>query len=430
MGDRSLWLDSLKLKNFHKMNCEIHFNGNQTHFVGVNGSGKSSILTAIWAGLKGIAEKNSGGQLPGDRSYFIGPNGKSSDIELILTDTARKVKIKVRNHITAASNQITFEAPDGYPISQSWLNGLLSAAFLSAENFAQLSPREQALLLGIDVSDLDKKLKTQKELFTLLNRDMKNIGTAVEVAPVEKADIKALLVEKEAIDKFNLEQAERAEAITKAEDAREAAKNEVDRLRGLLEAAQVLYMDRTDAVGFLPKPEPRKSTDALMDKIHGTEETNRQAEAYKKFVETTAAIKAKQKELDDNKAKQTEIEAQRVARIAAHKFPFAGLTVDEEGGLLLNGRPIKKPLYSKGELEMIVARLYAAMNPDLKVRFLDDFETLDEENQKKLVENLLAEGFQIVTAEVGTAKKTENTILLRECKVVETYEEPKEQLLL
>ncbi len=426
-------LQSLKLKNFGSfVNFECHFDDQITHLVGVNGSGKTTIgLTAIWACLKGIAERNSGGQLPGERLHFIGGAGKSSDVELTLVDDSRgKAQIKVKNHITASTNSISFEAPKGYPMDDLWLSRLLNVALLSAKNFCSLSGRDQALLLGIDVSDLDKQLKATKEELTGLNRDRKQIGEVVEVPPAERVNLSELLAGKQAIDDFNAKQEERSDAIIDQKD--HIRKNEEDIVRiesELKQAKERLAKAKTD-LEALPRPEPLQSTEAVMASIHGAEENNAKAEAYRRFTEKKAMATAKDAEIAENQAKQFEIQKQRLERITSHKFPFAGLTVDDNGGLLLNGRPITVNTFSKAELELIVARLYSSLNPEFKVRFIDDFESLDEDNQKKLVEDLLAEGYQIITAEPGKRAVKPNTILLKECKVVESYEsEPTRELL-
>ena len=100
-----------------------------------------------------------------------------------------------------------------------------------------------------------------------------------------------------------------------------------------------------------------------------------------------------------------------------------------DGALLLNGRPVKEPHFSRGELELIVAKLYTSMNPTLKTRFIDDFETLDDESQTKLLDTLLAQGFQVITAEVRKTNNKDNTLLLRECKVVTEKSQKKEKLV-
>lgn len=426
-------LKQLKLKNFGSfVNFQCEFNDQVTNLVGVNGSGKTTIgLTAIWACFRGIAERNAGGQLPGERMHFIGGNGKSADIELILVDESRgRAEIMVRNHITAATNAISFDPPKGYPMDERWLSRLLNVALLSAKNFCGLSGRDQALFLGIDVSDLDKQLKAIKDELTGLNRDRKQIGEVVEVPPAERVNVSDLLNQKQSIDDYNTIQRKRADDIVDANDLIREDEEDIARIEAELEEAKVRLAKAQVALNTLPKPEPPQSAEAVMASIHGAEETNRRADAYKAYLQNKAKATAKDAEIAGTQAKQDKIKKERLERITSHKFPFTGLTVDDDGGLLLNGRPINQNTFSKAELELIVARLYSSLNPEFKVRFIDDFESLDEDNQKKLVDDLLAEGYQIITAEPGKKAVKPNTILLKECKVVESYEtEPKRELL-
>jgi DNA repair exonuclease SbcCD ATPase subunit len=201
-------IKKLKLTNFAKFSdIEVVFNDQVTHLVGMNGAGKTTIgLTAIQAGLKGIAEKAKDGQLIGDRFRFIGPNKKSADIFLTIIDEAKgSAEINVHNRITEAGNSISFEAPEGYNIGGNWLNNLLSVAFLSAKNFTQLSTKEQALLLGIDVSSKDKEIAAKKAEITEVNRDIKNIGQLVKIEPAQKVSVSTLLADKKLIDDKNEE---------------------------------------------------------------------------------------------------------------------------------------------------------------------------------------------------------------------------------
>ena len=119
----------------------------------------------------------------------------------------------------------------------------------------------------------------------------------------------------------------------------------------------------------------------------------------------------------ENKKQQKFLKAQRTSYVKkALKVEVPGLEVDENGGLALNGKPIREPYFSKGELEVAVARIYAATNPELKVRFLDDFDVLDDTNQSEIIIELLDAGFQVITAETKREEKGPGIVVLRECK--------------
>lgn len=420
-------IKKLKLRNFAQFSdFECEFDGQITRLVGVNGSGKTTVgLTAIWAGLKGIAEKSKDGQLIGERFRFIGPKKASADIELTLVDEARGAEIVVNNHLTKAGNQITFTAPKGYDIGAGWLNGLLSVAFLSAKNFTQRTGKEQALLLGIDVSEYDARLTAKKDEFTDLNRGFRALGEIEDCTPAERVSLAELIAEKDKADVFNREQDEAARKVEAArvrlvelEDEATRLSQQLSELRGRITKGKDFYAQQ-------PMPKERIDTTPLVEQIGNAEETNRQAERYEAMKKKVTEKESLAKELEANKEQQEEIQGGRLNYIKSFAFGFDGLSVDDDGALLLDERPIREPYFSKGELEVIVATLHAAQNPELKVRFIDDFELLDEEHQTTLVDDLIGKGFQVITAEVGKASDRPNSIVLRECKVVDG-DEPEE----
>ncbi len=409
-------IKKLKLNNFAQFtDFEVEYKDNVTHLVGVNGSGKSTVgLTAIWAGLKGIAENDRGGNLIGERFRFIGSSKPSSDIEITLVDG--DAEIKVKNHITKQSNQITFEAPDNYPITDGWLNELFSAAFLSEKHFTGLSSQQQAILLGIDTSEYDSQIKELKSEYTLVNRDLKNLGEVKEVEKAESVSVSDLIAERDKMQKFNSDQDKKGNEVKRAKDRLADLQEEEKELLRQLEEVRQHISTGNDYLKKLPKPEDQKDLSQINEKIATVEKTNQAASDYKAYVEKKTKRDKLKKELDTNKEKQSLKEKERLGYIQTFDFGFDGLNVDEEGGLMLSGRPIKEPYFSKGEREMIVALLYASLNPKLKVRFIDDFNNLDEDNQKKLLDQLLEKDFQVITAEVKTDNK-DNVVYLRECKI-------------
>ena len=404
-------IKNLKMFNFANFeSIEIEFDGTITHLIGANGAGKTGVLRGIWAGLKGISENDRGGNLIGNRYKFIGPSKPSSDIYVIIVDEENGAEIEVRNHITKQSNQITFTAPDGYPVSEEWLKNLLSAAFLSEKNFTALSPKEQALQLGIDTSEYDQNIKDLKSEFTLINRDIRNMG---KLDPVEKADgvdVADLIMERDAAEEHNDENATRRENIEKVRKG-------IDSLEQQIRELQERVAKGKDLLKTLPAPGEDKPVGKINEKIVNASKINDLAAKYEAYLEKKAKYEKLKKELDDNQKKQEDTKAERLKYIKEFDFGFEGLGVDEDGGLILSDRHLKEPYFSKGEREMIVALLHASRNPELKVRFIDEFGTLDDENQKILLEKLFAEGFQVITMDVRVGGSSERTICLRDGRV-------------
>jgi phage regulator Rha-like protein len=158
-------------------------------------------------------------------------------------------------------------------------------------------------------------------------------------------------------------------------------------------------------------------------------ETNAKAGKWIEYQKKIDNKAAKEKEIEANKTKQDKCKAESVEYIKQFSFPFAGLSTDESGGLILNDRPLNESYFSRGELEIIVAQLHASLNPEFKVRFIDDFDLIDDANQEKILKTLDEKGFQVITAEVRKTKERENTLILRECEIVNEENEGKEKLL-
>lgn len=413
-------IKNLKIKNFAKFSdLEIEFDSNITRLVGVNGSGKSSILLAIWVALKGMAEK--GATVWGERFRFI--NAQSDpDIQLTLIDESKGAEIIVRNELTKKGNEITFRAPDEYPISQEWLNGLLSLSFVSAKNFCQLSGKEQSIILGIDTSIYDQSIKSLKDDFTLLGRELKTLGNPDPVIKTEKVVISELLAEKKVIDDANKVEEAKQKAIDEANKTLSKLKAEKVELQNEMDVLDAKITASNKIIGNLPAALPQKDSSDLTLKISNAEATNEKASTYTTYLTKLQSIEDKKKEIETNKGKQKTAEENKINYIKTFDFGFDGLSVNDDGELLLNDgnsvRPIKEPYFSKGQLEVIVARLYASTNPDLKVRFLDDFNLIDEDNQEKIITELIDAGFQLIISEVAKSSNKENVILLRECQVV------------
>jgi ABC-type oligopeptide transport system ATPase subunit len=408
----------LEMKNFAKFtDFECEFDGKVTHLVGINGAGKTTVgLTAIWAGLKGISENDRGGQLLGERFRFIGSAKKSADIEIVVFDEARQQEVTIRNHITKDANKITVSPVQ----SADWINDLLSVAFLSAKNFTGKTRQEQAILLGIDTGPLDAKITEIKTEGTVLARELKAIGEIGECKEVEVVDFAELVREKTRIEKHNEDQDALSEEIEGRTIAIQEKKEFIAELKAQLKEAIADSKKMQDALDAMPEPELPIPTGEINKRINNAQSTNAAAARYQQWKEDKARRDKAAEALEKCKERLKAARQDRIDYIKTFNFGFDGLTVDEKGGLLLNERPIREPYFSKGELEIIVAKIHAAQNPGLKVRFIDNFEVLDQPNQEKIIKELLDKGFQVITAEIGQSATKANTILLKECKRAET----------
>lgn len=177
-----------------------------------------------------------------------------------------------------------------------------------------------------------------------------------------------------------------------------------------------------EKVYVVERPDDKEMTEIDL-KIFQAGETNKKALLYQQYEQRVKEKEAKEKLLKANKDKQATKEEERLAYIRKFKFPFSNLTVGDDGELLLQGKPIKEPYFSTGEILKVVPILLSTSNPDLKYVFLQDFNLMDEDKQKEIADYLTGKGFQLVVEIVGKAKIAEkNCILLKDNIVVEDYQ--------
>jgi DNA repair exonuclease SbcCD ATPase subunit len=432
-------------KGFEKI--DVEFNDGHTFIVGKNGSGKSSLIDLLHACFKTISQNGSKGELIGERFRFIGPHGANSEVGIFLRDEKDDLNVTITNKISKTGNEIKIEASDGRTLDRKWLNDFFNVAFLSAKNFTSLDPTKQALSLGIDVSKFDEETARLKQEYTSINGALKAFGEIEVVEKVEKVDrvsTTALIEEEREANKFNQEQVDKLDVINDAGrdvgDSEAAIADTKDLLiqkeaeladtRKCLKEQEACLVKEKKALDALPAPEPERDVSVITKKVDGADEINRQAERYEAYVKEmaeydkeVAAKDAKKEELADNRDSQADGQHQRAKYMKSFNFGFDGLSVCDKGGLLLHNRRLGE--FSTAEQVIIVNKLNASRNPDLKTVFIDGFEALDPKNQESIVSELIESEMQVITLEVGSAKKDKSTILLKGCKVVDNYKEEK-----
>jgi regulator of sigma D len=423
--------------------------------------------------------------LIGERFRFIGSQAATSKNQLTLIDEAHNnAEIIVTRKITKSGSELSFQAPADYPVplDQQWLNNLFNIFLIAPKKFTELSPKEQAKAIGIDTKPIDDALTELKKEFTAINAVYKSYGEIAEVAPVEKVDIDELKKRKDIIvadlnNQYTLNKKANKATNQQYEDAKNAIYKEVEEFNAQREGHITVYEkcvkavttleesgyegraldefistlknrieDEKDVANLLP-PAPTVLADMpeeytpkegelvyvkelpdnaalkeIDEEIANASQVNENALRYTQFQEKKAAKEAKYKELEDNRKKQAAKEQERIEYVKSFKFPFSNLSVGEDGELLLNGKPIKEPYFSTGEIIKIVVKLMATTNPTLKYVYIQNALDLDEDNLNNLEKELTENGFQLVLEVVGKEKISgKNCILLKDNTIVDSY---------
>lgn len=422
------------MKNFGPYSeFEAEFPDGVTNIIGLNGAGKSTLIKSFLACLKGIS-KNQGG-LVGERYQFIGNSGKTAKLSWVLRDEVMGFDVVVTNKISRSTNSITFEAPKGCNLDEDWLKDLFNVSLMSAKHFCSHSPKEQAALLGINTDEFDDEIRDLKSEFTLLNRDYNNFGD-LSVVPEEVEEVKVDKLTAD-LDSLMLKDADYDSVKQDIVDLK-AEKVEIEgnilELGKQLEIARkkrgdlIIHIDEKEA-GFEKMEDPTDVIAMVKKKITDSTETNRKALIYTQWEEKVENKDAAKKLVDKNKSLQKVVAKKKIDHLKTYNFPFSDMGIDDDGGLVLKGRHVNGNGFSQGELELIVAKIIIMLNPQFRVRLIDDASLLDDKKNDSIVSQLLDDGFQVIMFYVGDKKMDKSSILLRECKMVDGDGGNKEKLL-
>jgi predicted ATP-dependent endonuclease of OLD family len=461
-------IKQILLKNFATINeIQIDFKDDVTYLVGENGSGKTTCgLNAIWFILEGIARTGKK-VLHADRFRFIGKYGKSAVGQITLYDEKEDIEIYLKRSMTKNGTVLNVAASDDRDLGPDFVDKIFNIFSINPEGFSELSSKDQATVLGVDTTDIDARKKVCYNQRRELGYDVKQTSRPLEecgkVEEVEGINIQELLDRKAQIDKVNeenrsLAQDQREELYRGAvahnkvqsdlqrkrnmhKDNIEALNAKISLLSNEVEVAMTKIKSQELDLADLQKVQPWMDTDIpmpevvdidtteLAETINNAQEQNKKAiawEEHKKLNNKHITAVALHNEKDQEY--QT-LEQERIKYLKSCNLPFANITIDDAGCLMVDGRPFNKTYFSKGEILRAGIKMAAATMPELKYIFVPDAQGIDEKNREALFAELTAAGFQVVAEMVGTEKKKgNNSILLRESRVVDSYKDQKSVL--
>lgn len=389
---------------------EVNFSDKVTWLVGPNGAGKTSAgKLAFFFGLEGIAEK---GTTYKGRSSFVGEWGDEAKTVIKLYDD--NGTYTVTRTMTEDKQRLTITTDTGQNLDQAWLNKLFKNLMVSPMDFASLTPKQQAAELGIDTSELDEKISAKKEEHTFINRELAAFGDIVIPPKAERVDVSELNRQKNEAIAHNNEQMDRERAILNQRQRIDDLDRQIYDLQQKLQIAMVARENRKEELSKMPPPEKLKDVAAFDKIMNELDKQNQEAFAYEQALEKSRLKEQKAQELAENKIAQKQLQEQKTAYLQSLNLPASNMTIGDDGGLLLNGRPIQEPYFSSGELLKIIPQIIAHLRPDWRYIFLERFDLLDEDNQKEVIDVLLGMGFQLCIEKVGKSYDAENVIVLTE----------------
>lgn len=474
-------LKEVTARNLGKFDeISVSFDPNLNYIVGKNGSAKTSLgLNILWITMQGAGNKSVSknmNPLICDRYMIIGPNSKSADAGITLHDTVKNIDIKVTRHITKDGTTLEFDASDGVVLDQYFLNELFNIFLISPKHFLALTPKEQTVALGVNLSEEDKKIKELKDEYTVINRQIKDIGTLTDIPKCEPIDVSALVEEKTLRVNHNTEMSNRKTVLETNQvklDALIAEKEDIEESLGDIQVifnainpicaeADSLNADGSQPlvslllnlweqskiqmkeygaklpelisriskgetyIASLPVSEPLLDITELDNQIANASSINVQASKYAEYCLSVERRDNLINKLGKNKIDQVKMEEARTKKIQSLNLPFQDLSINEDGELMLQGRYLKEQYWSTGELiKTIPILLISSMKsqgrtPQFPYVFVQDFSLLDPENQQEIIDFFLANGIQACLEIVGTEPSDKpNSIFLKDSVIIQ-----------
>jgi uncharacterized protein YhaN len=405
-------LTGLKIEGIRKIRfAELDFDGKSlVEIRGKNGAGKSTVIDSIlwmFQGTKAIPPNAvTHGMTKGSIIGTVGEYTIQRDIKGDGTST------------------VTVKGPEGKIAKAQEFLDQLSGQFLDPEWFARLPGTEMRKVvmkyLGIDFTDIDKRIKDAEENRTIIGREHKALGAIPnEPEKVAEVSVSELLEELRKVNEHNKTQDELQKKI---EDAFDGLKNKarqsieggtMDEIRAVIfDFLPSLYESRKAEIEALGTPD-FKPTDEITAKITNAEDINRKARAYADYLEKKRKIEEKKGEYD--KATET-IEALRKERedmVKNAKIPVKGLSLSDTG-LIFNNTSNEN--WSDSEALKIAIKLAVAWSGEVKAVYIKRGEAFDTESLKKIKEYADAMDFQVIVEIVDDSYSKDGDGVIQICE--------------
>lgn len=393
---------------------DITPDGPMVQITGANGSGKSSVLDAIYMGLAGseaIPRKP------------IRDGAEKATIRLDMGNI-----VVTRRFTKAGNTSLVVEAADGarYTSPQKMLDEMLGALTFDPLEFsrmpakAQIETLRELVQLEIDLDALDRENAADYDARTDINRRVKTLkaqAAGIEVedgTPEDLVDVAGLSAQMQEASETNLELERRrarreqaAEQIRTNQDAARRASERAAELRAqadrldqeaaeLNQATQELQA-KLDSAGALPAP---VDVSEIRAKIDQAARINRQVENRKmreSIERQAAAAEANAAELTRRIEERSK---RRAWAISTAKMPVDGLAFGD-GYLTYNGLPLDQA--SSAEQLRVSVAIAMAANPKLRVLRIKDGSLLDENGLRLVAEMAAAADYQVWVERVDTS---------------------------
>lgn len=392
---------------------EIRPTGPLVQITGANGSGKSSVLDAIYFALAG---KKAIDRQP------VRQGEEQATVRLDLGEV-----VVMRKFTPDGATSVTVEAASGarFPSPQAILDNLFGDLTFDPLEFSRMDSGERSdalrklVKLPADTETIDSENARDFERRRDVNRDVAALRPRVAALRAklpeknpERVDVARLVAELQKAGEFNtlverqrtmwanedrdLERLKDSSAGILAKIAE--LQREQRRLETIIEAKEEEKARRT-------APERAIDTADLVLAIDAGNLANREADEVARVVSELAGLEARLRDAENVSAQLTAAMDTRTAKrreaLAAAPMPIDGLSFAEDFRVLYLGLPFEQA--SSAEQLRVSVAIAMAMNPKLRVLRIKDGSLLDENNLALIAKMAEAGDYQIWIERVDTS---------------------------
>ena len=374
--------------------------GDFIEVTGKNGSGKTSVLDAIfWA-------------LAGKEAIQGEPIRQGEEKAVIRLDLG---EIIVTRRFTKAGTTLVVESADGFraPSPQAMLDSLIGHLTFDPLEFSRMEPKKQFDLLRkiadvkIDFEAFAAADKKDTEARRDANRDIKNLEAQIS-GIVVAADVPDQPVSVDDLMKQLNELEDWNSAVAADELKLEGLKRRLNELGNRKEELNRQLMDVDNQItkvcqdiNAVPKTEAKPTTD-VKSKIAGAQAVNKAFDEKRRKQTLQLKLDDLREQSDGLTIKMEERQAARIKAVQESKMPIDGLSFGDNE-VLFNGLPFVQ-LSSAEQLRISMAIAMAA-NPMLRVIRIKDGSLLDDSSLKLIHEAARDRDYQVWCERVDTSGK-------------------------
>lgn len=375
---------------------------------GANGSGKSSLIESLLFAFGGKKAIDKDALRYGAEKGFVN-----------VTLGGQEFQIRIRRTINKKGGEtLTVKGADGKPINspQAVLNTLMGIVGIDPSIIWKMGNAEISKALrdamGLDLTTMDSEEKTFYDERAVANRSVKSLHSSranIDVfpdVPEERVSMTGLLDELKVAQDHNAVMQTVADKMKDSSERRADAVEKILRLKAQIEECQVMIVDldkEVDGAEAFLRESDAVDIDEIKARMASAEDTNKKIDSN--GWADSMDIEIEKAELDA-KSYDEKIEAVRQQKrdlIVSAEFPLDGVEFDQDGNLILDGKPWQA--WSDGERLLAAFEIAAAMSPNLEAVVMRQGAWLDDESRQVVANIAKEKGYLVLMEVVGDSNE-------------------------